>query len=197
MIRSIICGVVALCIQGVAMAGPLEEERRQTIERITLNLNAGEADLTMLPEVYTPEATFTDPMLGDDVIQGYEELHDYHETLNDMTTRFDVRILSHAVDGHRHILLWEADLSMDLVIDLGEEVGPILRAIPGMNRKISFKFEDMKYEGTTVFEFSEGEARVTDHKDIYNEMIMYEKMPVVGPVLKTMRRLSKMRMLGQ
>jgi len=176
-------------------ANDLNEMRRTAVERIMYDLNAGAKDISMIPEVYTEDVVFIDPLLGEEGLQGYDDLSHYHHKLNDMASSFEVEIISYAIDGDRHILIWEADVCMVIKIDIGEKLGPLSKWIPALKKPMLVTMDDIHYTGTTIFEFKPGEHRVAIHRDIYNEMGMYSKMPIIGPILNVLKESSRENML--
>ena len=173
----------------------LNQTRKENILNIMFDLNAGDQNVDMIPEVYHENVFFIDPLLGEQGLRGIEALEKYHHKLNDMTDSFEVEIVNYAIDGDDHILIWKALVSMSIKIDLGNALGRVARIIPGLDREISYSFDDIQYQGTTVFSFNPNETKVHIHRDIYNEMNMYLKMPLLGPVLKAVKEASRKNML--
>lgn len=153
--------------------------REANIQRIFNDLNAGAKDTGLLKEVYTENVWFQDPLLLPDGLKGQKALKAYHDKLNGMTTEFDTKIHQIVRDGDSAVVLWRAKASVAVKV-------PPMPAV---------KINQVEYEGASLLKFSPGEAKISDHVDYYNELPMYEKMPLLGKILQFAKKISKEHML--
>lgn len=192
---SICLTLILVASRSLAATGDLQLKRQQNVFRIMNDLNAGDQDTSMLEDVYTEDAKFIDPLVGEEGLTGLADLEKYHHRLNNMLTSMNIQITEYAIAGDTHMLYWKGQISMTVTIDLGKEFTRLSKLLPFINKKFSFDLDEMQYEGVSLFSFHPGDDRVAVHRDIYNEMYMYNKMPGIGPVLEAVKKTSRKNML--
>ena len=182
----------------VASSNPanLDAERRANIDRIMFHLNASEKDTGMIPAVYDPNAVFSDPIFPDG-LQGTEALLRYHTALNAMTESFEVHVSDILAKEDTYVVLWEATATIALHLDLGSALRQAHLPTFGLPLVFTpYKLGPVHYAGVTTFEFAAGAARVSIHRDYYDGMAMFEKLPGLGQALGLIKSQMRKSLTG-